>query len=259
MSEQILVLRDGFVVTLVLDRPEKLNAMTKPMWTKLGEEMIKLCQDKTIRCVVLRGAGGKAFSPGNDISEFETERSNPEQAKDYGKLMHIALGAIQNCPHPTVALIEGICVGGGLEIAACCDIRICGISSRFGAPINKLGLVMAYPEISALVKLVGRTNAAEILFEGQIFGSDRAMEMGIVNKVVPDNDVKHEVYATANRISAGAPLVARWHKKFMKRLEDPTPLTEAEINEGYECFATKDFEIGYKSFLEKKTPEFQGE
>jgi enoyl-CoA hydratase len=258
MSDQIVILRDGFVATLVLDRPEKLNAITKPMWKCLGERMTELSNDDQLRCVVLRGAGGKAFSPGNDISEFETERSNPTEAKDYGKLMHLALAALKNCRHPTVALIEGICVGGGLEIAACCDMRICGQSSRFGVPINKLGLVMAYPEISALVNLVGHANAAEILFEGQIFGSERAREMGIVSKIVPDDAVAQEAYATAKRIAEGAPLVARWHKKFLNRLADPAPLTESEIDEGYECFATEDFKIGYSSFLKKETPDFQG-
>ena len=258
MAEPILVAREGAVATLLLNRPDKLNAMTKPMWRQLGESVAALAADDAVRCIVLRGAGDKAFSPGNDISEFETERSNPAQAKEYGKLMHTALGALRDCRTPTVAAIQGICVGGGMEIAALCDLRICGRGSRFGAPIKNLGLVMAYPEIGALIDLVGRTVALEILLEGRIFGAEEAKEKGIVTRVVDDATAIDEAYAAARRIAEGAPLVARWHKKFAKRLADPRPLTEAELEEGYACFGTEDFRIGYKAFLAKQKPEFKG-
>ncbi len=259
MPDLILVERDGHVATVTLNRPDKLNAMTKPMWAQLGEVMEGLSGDDAQRCVVLRGAGGRAFSPGNDIGEFETARANAEQARAYGRILHRTLGAITTCRHPTVALIEGICVGGGLEIAACCDLRICGASSRFGVPIKRLGLVMAYEELEALVQLVGRANAAEILFEGEVFGAERALAMGLVNRVVADDAVETEAYATAIRIADGAPLVARWHKRFMQRLKDPAPLTEAERDEGYHCFDTEDFRRGYQAFLKKTAPAFKGD
>ena len=258
MAEPILVAREGAVATLLLNRPDKLNAMSKPMWRQLGESVAALAADDAVRCIVLRGAGDKAFSPGNDISEFETERSNPAQAKEYGKLMHTALGALRDCRTPTVAAIQGICVGGGMEIAALCDLRICGRGSRFGAPIKNLGLVMAYPEIGALIDLVGRTVALEILLEGRIFGAEEAKEKGIVTRIVDDATVIDEAYAAARRIAEGAPLVARWHKKFAKRLADPRPLTEAELEEGYACFGTEDFRIGYRAFLAKTKPDFKG-
>ena len=254
----ILVQRDEHIATVTLNRPEKLNAMTKPMWQRLGAVMEELSADDSLRCVVLRGAGGKAFSPGNDISEFETDRSNSAQAKAYGAILHRTLTAIKSCRHPTVALIEGICVGGGMEIAALCDFRICGHGSRFGAPIKRLGLVMAYPEISALQDLVGRSMALEILLEGRVFGADEAKEKGLVTRIVPDDKVEEEAYATAGRIAEGAPLVARWHKKFLDRLEDPKPLTPEELDEGYACYDTEDFAIGYKSFLDKVKPDFKG-
>jgi enoyl-CoA hydratase/carnithine racemase len=258
MSDLILVQRDGPIATVTLNRPEKLNALTKPMWIRLGAVMEELSAEDALRCVVLRGAGGKAFSPGNDISEFETDRSNPEQAKAYGEILHRSLIALKTCRHPTVALIEGICVGGGLEIAALCDLRICGTSSRFGVPIKRLGLVMAYPEIEGLRRLVGRATTLEILLEGRVFGAEEALAKGLVNRVVPDGKVEAEAYATARRIAEGAPLVARWHKAFVERLEDPRPLGEDELDEGYLCYATEDFQIGYRSFLEKKTPAFEG-
>lgn len=257
-EETILLGRDGHIATVTLNRPEKLNAMTKPMWQRLGQVIAELAADDDLRCIVLRGAGGKAFSPGNDISEFETDRSNSRQAKAYGGILHRTLTALKTCRHPTVALIEGICVGGGLEIAGLCDLRICGESSRFGVPIKRLGLVMAYPEIDALRSLVGRSTALEILLEGRVFGAQEAKEKGLVTRVVPDDKVEEEAYAAARRIAEGAPLVARWHKKFLARLEDPAPLSEAELDEGYACYDTEDFDIGYRSFLEKTRPDFKG-
>ncbi len=258
MTDGILVTRDGHVATVVLNRPEKLNALTKPMWRGLGEAIEALSADDGLRCVVVRGAGDKAFAPGNDVGEFETERADVEQARAYGAVMHRTLNAFRNCRHPTVALIQGICVGGGMEIAALCDIRVCGESSRFGAPINRLGLVMAYPEIAALIDVVGRTTALEILLEGRVFDAAEAKEKGLVTRVVADSDVVGEAYATAQRIADGAPLVARWHKQFAMRLGDPKPLSAEELNQGFACYGTEDFQIGYRAFLAKAKPRFVG-
>ncbi|MEO9066959.1 MAG: enoyl-CoA hydratase-related protein [Caldimonas sp.] len=257
-DELILVERAAAVATVVLNRPDKLNALTKPMWRMLGAAMRSLSADDTVRCIVLRGAGGKSFAPGNDIAEFETERSNFEQGKAYGMVLHDALGAIADCRHPTVALIEGICVGGGLEIAALCDLRICGESSRFGVPINKLGLVMAHAELAALVQLAGRATALEMLLEGRVFGAREAFEKRLVNRVVPDAEVANEAYLTAHRIAAGAPLVARWHKRFLKQLEGDAPIDDAARDEGFRCYDSEDFRIGYRAFLDKTPPEFVG-
>ena len=258
MSDTILVERDDTIATVVLNRPHKLNALTKPMWKLLGEVMDGLSADDGVRCVVLRGAGERAFSPGNDISEFEHERANPEQSRAYGGIIAATMDSLQFCRHPTVAMVHGICVGGGLEIAGLCDMLVCGESSRFGAPINRLGLVMAYRELEALITAAGRRGALEILLEGRVFGAAEALQKGMVTRVVADQRVEAEAYETARRIAAGAPLVARWHKKFLRRLADPTPIGEAELDECYECFGTEDYEIGYRSFLAKTTPRFKG-
>ena len=258
MSDHILFERDGPIATIILNRPEKLNALTRPMWQRLGEVARGLESMDDVRCVILRGAGDQAFAPGNDISEFPAERSNVEQARRYGAIMHSTIEALWALPQPVIAMIKGICVGGGLEIASLADIRICGASSRFGAPINRLGLVMAYAEIKCLIDLVGESNALEVLFEGRIFSASEARHKGIVNRVVPDDKVEEEVNATAQRIADGAPLVARWHKKFVRRLRQGTPLSQAEIDEGFACFGTEDFQIGYKAFLAKQQPEFIG-
>jgi enoyl-CoA hydratase/carnithine racemase len=258
MDASIVVVREGFVATVVLDRPEKLNALTKAMWQSLGQTIGALSSDDALRCIIIRGAGEKAFSPGNDIGEFATARSNKAQAIEYGNTMHATARALAECRHPIVAQIHGICVGGGLEIAALCDLRICGASSRFGAPIKNLGLVMAYPEMAPLVRMVGAATALEILLEGRIFDAQEALEKRLVTRVVPDADVAEEARATAQRIADGAPLVARWHKKFARRLADPRPLSDADYDECFDCFDTEDFRIGYEAFLAKRKPKFVG-
>jgi enoyl-CoA hydratase len=254
----ILIERNDDIATVVIDRPAKLNAMTKPLWQSLGEAFDALSADDAIRCIILRGAGEKAFSPGNDIAEFRTDRSNVEQARVYGAIMHRTLASLSNCRHPVVAMIHGICVGGGLEIAAMCDLRICGESSRFGVPIKNLGLVMAHAELDGLVRLAGPAVALEILLEGRIFGAREAFEKGLVTRVVADDRVTAEAIGTARRIADGAPLVARWHKQFVKRAMDPAPLSPEERDEGFACFGTEDFRTGYQAFLDKVKPEFKG-
>ena len=258
MNGAITMTRDGAISTVVLDRPEKLNALTRSMWEHLGETIAALSTDDSIRCVIVRGAGEKAFSPGNDIGEFATARSNKAQAIEYGGAMHRTAAALAACRHPLVAQIHGICVGGGLEIAALCDLRICGTSSRFGAPIKNLGLVMAYPEMAPIVRLVGPAIALEILLEGRVLDAHEALAKGLVNRVVADGEVAHEARATAERISEGAPLVARWHKKFARRLADARPISPAEHDEAFDCFDTEDFREGYAAFLAKRTPNFKG-
>jgi len=258
MSELIGVVHDGSVATVVLDRPAKLNALTKAMWRELGAAIDTLSADDALRCIIVRGAGEKAFSPGNDIGEFATERANKAQAIGYGAVMHSTARSLAVCRHPLVAQIHGLCVGGGLEIAALCDLRICGTSSRFGAPIKNLGLVMAYAEMAPLVALVGRAVTLELLLEGRILDAVEAKEKGLVTRVVPDADVAAEARATAQSIADGAPLVARWHKKFARRLADPRPLTAAEEDECFDCFDTEDFRTGYAAFLAKTKPEFRG-
>ena len=170
----------------------------------------------------------------------------------------MALAAIADCPHPVIAQIHGACVGGGLEMATMCDMRICGASSRFGVPINRLGLVVSYEELRGLIPLAGKAGTLEILLEGRVFGAEEAKQMGLVNRFVADEDVAAEVASAAKRISLGAPLVARWHKKFINRLLQGTPLTPSQLDEAHLCFDTEDFRIGRDAFLAKTKPTFVG-
>jgi enoyl-CoA hydratase/carnithine racemase len=220
--------------------------------------MRELSADEALRCVVLRGTGDQAFAAGADIAEFAKERADSKQAKQYGNLIHETMQAVAGCRHPTVAMIQGACVGGGLEIAAMCDLRVCGASSRFGIPVSKLGLTMAYGELTGLLALVGRAVALEILLEGRVFDADEAYQKGLVNRVVPDGKVEEEARATARRIAAGAPLVNRWHKQFIERLAVRARIPPREWDEGFACFDTEDYRTGVKAFLEKKKPGFRG-
>lgn len=256
--DSILVSRAGDIATVTLNRPDRLNALDKSMWAGLRQAMTDLSADESLRCVVLRGAGGKGFAAGADIAEFATERANAVQARAYGALIHDTMQAVAACRHPTLALIEGACVGGGLEIAAMCDLRICGASSRFGVPVNRLGLTMAYGELTGLLALVGRAVTLEIVLEGRVFGAEEAFAKGLVNRVVEDALIERESYATAERIAAGAPLVARWHKQFVARLTPRADIPPAEWDQGFACFDTADYREGVEAFLAKRRPRFSG-
>jgi enoyl-CoA hydratase len=257
MSSEILLERDGHVATVTLNNPERLNALSLAMWEQLGATMEKLSADESLRCVVVRGAGGKAFAAGADIANFAKERANSKQAKEYARSIS-AVRLLAECRHPVVALIQGACVGGGLLVACQCDIRICNESARFGVPVKNLGLIEAYDELQGMLKVVSRATALEILLEGRIWNAREAYEKGLVNRVVADDKVVEEGYATARRIAEGAPLAARWHKKFIRRLDNPRPLSQKEQDESYACFDTEDFREGVAAFLAKRKPDFKG-
>lgn len=246
----------GEIATLTLNNPDKLNAINLSMWQQLSENMSRISTDHGIRCVVLRGAGEQAFAAGGDLEEFVTGRATLEQALHYHGEVAKALNAIADCPHPTVALIKGACIGGGLEIAGVCDLRIAGESARFGAPINKLGFSMYPGEMEGLLRLAGPAVIKEILLEGRILSATEAYEKGLLTRVVKDGQVEDEAYASARRICAGAPLVAGWHKQWIRRLLDNRPLTDEEKAASFAFLETADYKEGLSAFLEKRKPVF---
>lgn len=260
MKPEILVQRDGQIATVVLSNPGKLNALTVSMWRELARAMESLSSDDALRCVVLRGAGAGAFAAGADIAEFGTARDNAGQGRRYHReYVAGALRAVAECRHPTVAMIHGPCVGGGLELACVCDLRISGESGRYGVPISRLGFAIAYDELEAVLPVTGRAVALEILVEGRVWDAAEALQKGLLTRVVPDGRLEEEAYACARRIAEGAPLVNRWHKQFVRRLGlAPEPLTEAEIEENFAYFATEDYRIGMDAFARKAKPQFKG-
>jgi enoyl-CoA hydratase len=256
--DSVLLSRDGDIATVTLNNPDRLNALSKPMWQQLGAAMRELSADASLRCVVLRGVGDKAFAAGADIAEFAGDRADSKQAKQYGALVHATMQAVARCHHPVIAMIKGACVGGGLEIATMCDMRLCGVSSRFGVPIKNLGLTMGYGELQGVLAVAGRAVTLEILLEGRVFDAAEALHKRLVNRVVPDAEVERETYALAERVAAGAPLVARWHKQFIDRLAVIPRVPAQEWDEGFACFDTEDYRIGVQAFLGKTMPEFKG-
>ncbi len=249
--------RDGEIATLTLNNPGKLNAIDLGMWLQLAENMAELSVDRDIRCIVLRGAGSDAFAAGGDLEEFLTARTTLEQAVHYHEQVAVALNAIADCPQPTVALIQGACIGGGLEIAGACDLRICNESARFGAPINRLGFSMYPGEMEGLLKLAGAAVMKEILLEGRILSAAEAYEKGLVTRIAPDSQVVDETYATARRICAGAPLVAGWHKQWIRRLQSGKPLDDEEKAASFAFLDTEDYKEGLAAFFEKRKPDFK--
>ena len=258
MSDSVLLQRDGGIATITLNRPDKRNALTLEMWESLGALIAELEADDGLRCLILRGAGEEAFAAGADIAEFPTLRASAAQAKAYAERMEPALEGLKRCRHPSIAMILGACSGGGLELAALCDLRICGAGARLGIPINRLGHALPYPGLKALVALIGRAGAAELLLEGRVLSAEEALARGLVQRVLPDAEVEAEVLATAARIAAGAPVAARIHKACLERLDDPRPLTPEEADAPYAACDSADYREGVAAFMEKRRPRFEG-
>jgi enoyl-CoA hydratase/carnithine racemase len=258
MQEHIISRREGATVVVVLNRPEKLNALTLAMWARMRDLFTGFALDDSIRCVVIRGATPEVFGAGADIQEFPALRADSGQAREYAAVSNAALKAIRNCVHPTLAMISGTCVGGGLEIASMCDMRIASTSSRFGLPVSRLGLTMNHCEMLGLLEIVGRSTTLEILYEGRIFDAAEALQKRLVNRVVAADTLQSEVDAACRRIGSGAPLVARWHKRFADQLQHSPALSPQIEAEGYACFDTEDFRTGWRAFTAKEKVEFHG-
>jgi enoyl-CoA hydratase/carnithine racemase len=207
--------------------------------------------------VVVCGAGD-AFAAGGDLAEFRDARADVASALAYHEQVGRALDAIAACRHPVVARIAGPCVGGGLEIACACDLRIAGASAKFGAPINKLGFSMYPGELAGLLRLAGPAVTREILLEGRLLTAREAYEKGLLTRVVADDAVTAEALATAERIAAGAPRVAAWHKQWIARLMKGGQLTEDEKRASFAFLDTADYREGLAAFLEKRPPRFTG-
>ena len=257
MQDSVLLERSGAVATVTLNRPDRLNALDLAMWRRLGAIAAELRESAAVRCVLVRGAGN-AFAAGADLAEFPTERWTRADAEAYGRTMVAALHGIRDLAVPTVASIRGACVGAGLEIAIMCDLRIAAASSRFGVPIQRIGVVMPYPELADLVELVGRPAALAMLLEGRVFDAAEAERIGLVTRVIADADLEREAAAAIRRILDGAPTSHRLHKRMTRRLVDPRPLGADEILEPYAAVESADYRVGVEAFLGKRKPDFPG-
>lgn len=257
MAGDILLERDGGLATVTLFNPGKLNAIDAAMWRRLALVMAELDADDGMRAIVVRGEGA-AFAAGGDLDEFRTQRADADKAIVYHETVGRALAAMETCRHPTVAAIRGPCVGGGLEIACACDLRIGGESARLGAPINKLGFSMYPGELAGLLRIAGPAVAREILLEGRLLTAREAYAKGLLTRVLADGAVEGEAQATARRIADGAPLAARAHKYWIARLLEGKPLSEQEKRASFAFLDSEDYREGLAAFAEKRRPVFKG-
>ncbi|HVJ33741.1 MAG TPA: enoyl-CoA hydratase/isomerase family protein [Terriglobia bacterium] len=247
----------GGVATVTLNRPAKMNALNLEMWQSLARAMDELGADATLRCIILRGAEGN-FAAGADLAEFRAQRWAADQAEDYGAIMMRALYAIRDCPQPTVAAIEGNCIGAGLEVAAMCDLRLATSQARFGVPIQKIGVTMPYPELSELVTLLGRATMLELLLEGGIHDADWAFARGLVTRISAVSDFEQDLTELVRKIASGSPLSHRNHKMMTRRCQGDVKLEAAEIRAAYAACESIDYREGIEAFLAKRRPVFQG-
>ena len=255
---RLAIERQGSIAIVSFNRPEALNAFDLAMWRGLAATMETLSAEEDLRCVVLRGAGTRAFSAGADIAAFPVERGSREREEEYAHWLDEGMQSIRLCRHPVVAMIMGHCLGGGAGIATMCDFRVGGEGIRFGITARNIGLWYPYAEIDPIIRMVGTGVASEILIEGRIFSGREAYEKGLLSRVVADADVEREALALAERISAGAPLSARFHKAAIRRLRGELPVTEADERAASDFMETEDFRNACQAFIAKQKPVFRG-
>lgn len=259
MSGGIILHRDGDVATIAISNPGKLNALDYGMWVDLATMLNALATDDSLRCLVLRGDGDIAFVSGGDVAEFLDNRMTIDAAWKYHEEgVAPAFEALTNFPAPVVASIQGPCIGGGLEIACCCDIRIASDNATFGAPINKLGFNMYAGELARVVAITGEALAADILLSGRFLNAQEALNAGLVSKLCPSENLALETNLLVRRITAGAPLAAREHKRWFKRLRSAMPISDEEKRDSLKLVDTEDYREALNAFLLKRKPEFKG-
>jgi len=259
-TDKMLSRKEGRVGYVIFNNPERHNAVSLDMWEAAGQMLDDFRNDKNIAVVVVTGAGGKAFVSGADISRFEKERSNEESVARYNVTVEKSYAAFHEFPKPTIAMIRGYCIGGGMGLATCCDLRIATEGSKFAVPAAKLGLGYAYPGLKRLVDVVGPSFAMEIFYTARQFTAAEALGMGLVNRVVPDGELESYVKDYAEIMAGNAPLTIRAVKTVigeMMKDESKRDLKRAQAAVDA-CFKSRDYEEGRKAFMEKRKPAFTG-
>jgi enoyl-CoA hydratase/carnithine racemase len=259
-TERMIAKKDGPIGWMQFNNPARHNAVSVDMWKAVPEIMSEFANDEQIRVVVLSGAGGKAFISGADISEFAEKRSSREHVVEYDRIAGLANAAIIDFQKPTIAMIQGYCVGGGLGVALCCDLRLAAENSSFAVPAAKLGLGYAYDGIKRLVDIVGPSFAKEIFYTARQFNATEALQMGLVNRVVPASDIETYVRDYAGTIGGNAPLTINSVKLSVNEAtKDPAKRNLAAAQAAVDaCFASADYVEGRTAFVEKRKPAFRG-
>ena len=260
MTDKMLARRDGAIGHMIFNQPEKRNAVSLAMWQRAVEILDEFAADPAIRVVVLSGAGGKAFVSGADISEFEDKRGTAEAQQHYNAQTGEVYDRIEAFAKPTVAMIDGFCIGGGLNLACVCDIRICSDKSQFGMPAARLALGYPFAAIRRLAAIVGIADARDLMFTARRIDAAHAQRIGLVQQVVPEAELAGALAEYAGLIAANAPLTVAAMKFISTQvLADPADrdleLCRAMVDA---CFASEDFKEGRRAFMEKRKPEFRG-
>jgi enoyl-CoA hydratase/carnithine racemase len=256
----LIVEKKGTVGWIVFNQPAKKNAINDAMWRGIPEAMARYDADREVRCVAFRGAGTEAFASGADISEFAKIRAERAAVSQYDGLLDRVLHSIQGSPKPSVAMIHGFCMGGGLEVALACDLRYCGRSAQFGIPAAKLGLAYSVEGHKRLLETVGHARAREIMFLGRRYPADEAFAMGLVHRILPDEELEKFTSEVIDTLVQNAPLSIANSKtqieEYVKASGEPD---HARMQAAIErCAKSADYEEGRRAFVEKRKPRFSG-
>ena len=237
---------------VTINRPAARNALNAATWQALSEAVQSLAADQTIRVILLTGSGDKAFVAGQDIAEMQAQAEHPETSEANIRTSLAGLQSIKAAAQPVIAVINGACFGGGVLLAATCDLRLCAASARFAIPAAKLGVAYSYDEgVLPLVQLIGKAHAADLLLTGRVITSDEAQRLGLVNRVIADEVLLAEAEAYALQLAQNAPLALAAHKRALQMDE----AARAAISR---CYESEDFKEGLRAFLEKRAPHFEG-
>ena len=260
MTSKMLAEKDGAIGRLIFNNPARHNAVSLEMWQAVAQIMDDFEQDDRVRVIVLSGAGGKAFVSGADISEFKERRATEEAAAAYAKVSESARLKLNDTLKPTIAMIRGYCIGGGLATALACDIRIAAEGSRFGIPAAKLGLGYAYDGIKKLIDMVGPAFAREIFYTARQFTAEEALQMGLINRLVPSDELESYTKSYCDMIAGNAPLTVKSAKVAVREALKPESERDLDLCKRLvaECFASEDYTEGRTAFMEKRRPAFKG-
>ncbi len=260
VTDQLIVEKKDGVGRITFDNQAKRNALTYEMWQGLPVVLDDFASDDGVRVIVLAGAGGKAFSAGADISQFEKQRSSEDTIAVYDQAVAEATNALVGARKPLIARIDGFCIGGGLGVAMCCDLRIAAADSRFAIPAAKLGLGYKLNGLKYLIDVVGPSAAMEILFTARQFDAEEALAMGLVNRVVAPGEVEAFVDDYVRTIADNAPLTVLAAKTVVREAVKDPDKRDLELCQKVvdDCFSSEDYKEGRKAFMEKRKPDFKG-